>query len=473
MFMSSRIGAGMTKRISLVEFRIPGYDQDSHEFRSSQSLLDADIVVFRPDISSYLSYVESYRGFPSLSEDSSFRLKNASNHWRKDLLTFVNEGKTAFILLSEYQQVYAKTGEKTYSGTGRNTRTTNIVALFDNFQCLPLDLPSVVAKTGTTILFKGNATFSSLWKAFEDFFEYECYFEKPIGEVLFTTKTGSKTVGALIRSDAGGAIVLLPNIIYDEEAFTTKNKKGEDLWTKDALAFGNRLIQHLVDIDNALRSEVQKSPPPDWTSADEFKLRVEVDLTHRIEQLNAEIDGLRGKKERLESELSDVGILRALVFEKGKPLEAAVIRALRILGFTAESYEDDGLQLDQVIVSPEGDRYIGESEGRDGAAINIEKFRQLATNIQEDLERDDVLSAAKGILFGNAFRLLPLQQRPEYFTAKCTNNAVRSGTVLIPTPELFRVAKAVSETGDMEFARRCRQAISSNTGGLIKFPSAT
>jgi len=42
------------KKIITISFDIPGYSEESYKpYSSSQSLLDADIIVFEPDFSSY------------------------------------------------------------------------------------------------------------------------------------------------------------------------------------------------------------------------------------------------------------------------------------------------------------------------------------------------------------------------------------------------------------------------------------
>ena len=96
-----------------------------------------------------------------------------------------------------------------------------------------------------------------------------------------------------------------------------------------------------------------------------------------------------------------MGRLRGLLFEKGKPLEEAIIEGLRKLGFTAEPFKDDGSEFDVVFESPEG-RLIDEAEGKDNKAVNVDKLRQLQMNIHEDLLRDSVAEPAKPVLFGNA-----------------------------------------------------------------------
>ena len=110
--------------------------------------------------------------------------------------------------------------------------------------------------------------------------------------------------------------------------------------------------------------------------------------------------------------------MRDLLFEKGKALESVVISALEILGYKADNYDDGILELDQVIISPDGDRFIGETEGKDKFAVGVDKLRQLITNTLEDLDRYEVKKQAVGILFGNGFRLLKPSDRIELFTPK-------------------------------------------------------
>jgi hypothetical protein len=91
-------------------------------------------------------------------------------------------------------------------------------------------------------------------------------------------------------------------------------------------------------------------------------------------------------------------------------------------------------------------------------------------NIHEDFERDEVTEMAKAVLFGNAYRLHPADDRGEYFTAKCMTAARRTGTALLRTPDLFRVAQYLSDARDPEFAKKCREAILSTEGEIVSFP---
>ena len=155
----------------------------------------------------------------------------------------------------------------------------------------------------------------------------------------------------------------------------------------------------------------------------------------------------------------------------GRRLEAAVLEAMRLMEFEASNFRSSDSEFDVVLECAEG-RCVGEVEGRDRKAISIDKMRQLEVNIHEDLSREEVSEPAKGILFGNAFRLSSPSDRPaEHFTAKCMTAAKRNRTALIRTCDLFEVAKTLADTRDVGFATSCREAIFDTSGGVVVFPA--
>lgn len=160
------------------------------------------------------------------------------------------------------------------------------------------------------------------------------------------------------------------------------------------------------------------------------------------------------------------------MYESGKPLENAVIKALKILGYSAENYDDGKLELDQVIISPEGDRFIGECEGKDNKDIDITKFRQLQDGLNADFEREEVSEKAYDLLIGNPQRMIDPNLRTLDFTEKCQSAAKREQMGLIKTVDLFKVCRTISENENMQdYAKSCRDAIKSCLGGIIVFPN--
>jgi len=459
------------KKIITIGFDIPGYSENYNSYASSQSLLDADIIVFEPDFSPYHTdtFNPYYRGKPCYDENESFRLKEDTRHWHTEISTALQDGKTIFVFMGKYEDVFIHTGEKQYSGTGRNARITNIVTPYNNYEFLPIDIPRLVPKEGKELIFDNNPIFSAFWNEFKKYIVYESYIDGKIEAPLFFTKTGNKPVGGLFRVGKGN-LVLLPPIRYPEKFTRYDEEKDEAYWTEEAVKFGKRLIQVLIDIDRALRGSIETTPPPDWVHRKDYMLKDEVELKKRISSTSKKIEKLVSEKnallERLQREIS----IKGLLFEKGKPLENAIIDALKILGYKAEGYDDGNLEIDQVIISPEGKRFIGESEGRDNSPTNIDKFRQLESNIQEDLQREKVTEPAIGILFGNGYRLIDPKKRKEQFTEKCIKNAARLNVILIRTSDLFEVVKYIKEKNDKKFAKKCREAILESRGKIVKFP---
>lgn len=462
----------MEKRIIRIGFVLPGRSDPPHSYSTNQSLLDADIVIFETDFGDYdlEPLGEHFQGKPCYNRDSSFQLQEDTQHWRKELSTTLEAGKTVFVFFKKFQEIYVHSGNTQYSGPGRNARATNTVSGYHNYHFFPVEIPTIVPKVGKEIVFGGHPVFSSLWSEFKDYMGYESYLDGKVTNPLFLTKTGGKVVGALFRVGKGN-LVLLPPLEYDEKKFVKYDpKKKQAFWTKDAQKFGHRLLKIFVDIDNALRKGGDKTPPPDWITEDIFELLGGNRIKTEIESKSKQIDALVVEKNGLLAQLDLEVQLQDLLFEKGKILENAIIYALEILGYKAENYNNGDLEFDQVIISPDGDRFIGEAEGKDSSAVNIDKFRQLTANIQEDLQREEISSPAIGILFGNGFRLTKPSDRTEQFTVKCLNVAKSSNCVLVRTSDLFRAAKYVKESKNDSFAKNCRDAIKNGVGKIADFP---
>jgi hypothetical protein len=268
----------------------------------------------------------------------------------------------------------------------------------------------------------------------------------------------------------------LPDIDFYRDGFLEESEKTEEdngeeedeFWTAEAKQFASRMISAVVALDLALHSDGEMTPEPAWASNSTFSLAAERALGVELLAAESQLEEAQKRKEAIVERLRTVGQLRGLLYEKGKPLEKAIIDALRLLGFSAQPYKEGSSEFDVVFESAEG-RLIGEAEGKDNKAINVDKLRQLAMNIHEDLNRDEVTAPAKGVLFGNGFRLQPPHKREAAFTKKCITAAQSSSTSLIATQDLFRVARYLSDHKDDTNATECRKAILSSMG-LVSLP---
>ncbi|MVV47482.1 hypothetical protein EJA72_04320 [Pseudomonas sp. PB120] len=459
------------RRILTIGLDLATDDTEYVEFSSKISLLDWDIVLFKPEIDDFVrGCTRSYQGRPRLDEVQSFQLKESCEHWRREIKQAVEAGKTVFVFLPIPLDVYVDTGSRQYSGTGRNQKTTVLVEPYSNYEALPMDIPKVIASgSSMKVAPKGGDIISAYWAQFESLSTYQVTMSGSDVPACLTTKAGDKPVGAIYRMGAShGTLLLLPDLDFYDESYMLDD--DECSWSKEGEQFASRMMACVVGIDKVLRSSSEKTPEPKWASDSEFVLKAELEL--RVQLLHAEhvLEEAQKNKEIIVDSLAKAGSLRALLFEKGKALEFAIIDALRLLGFTVSNFQNAESEFDVVFECDQG-RLVGEAEGKDTKAVNIEKLRQLAMNIHEDLAREEVSIPAKPVLFGNGYRLLALHERADPFTTKCHSAAASSSTALVFTPDLFPVAKYIHSKNDSAYARLCREAILSSTGRVV-FPIA-
>jgi len=329
---------------------------------------------------------------------------------------------------------------------------------------------SINSTSGTSITPTTSLSYlATYWNAFSEFSPYEVTITGTFTDVLLKTKDGDRIVGAAVRGQQGG-MIFVPPIQYDEDAFSERDEESEEeFWNKKARTFGKKLIAALVGVAKSLDQSTGITPPPEWTQKSEFRLHKEDELQALISDKAKVIQRLQEEKLNLEHERMSAGSLRRLLYESGHQLEEAILETLRLLGYKAEPFKEGGSEFDAVFTSPDG-RFIGEAEGRDNRAINIDKLSQLERNLQEDFAREGITEYAKGVLFGNPHRFAPIEQRQSPFTDKCTSGAKRSKVALVLTTDLFRVAKYLKENQDSEYARLCREVITKAEGEIVKFP---
>lgn len=456
------------KKIFTIGLDLPGEEFEYVPFDSDQSLLDADIVLFTPSFGDHYPS-ETYQGERLFSHSSSVNVSQNIQHWRNEIAAATNVGKLVIIFLAKPQIAYRYTGNSEYSGTGRSRVTTNIVTKVTSYSAVPI-ITTVEAKTGREVrLTKEGGYLAPYWKEFEGFSPYQAFIDGKFSHNVLTTKSGSKVVAAAVRGK--GALLFIPPLSYDEKKFVKYNTKtDQSFWTPEAIKFGKKLSTALVGLFDSLAKGRSTTPPPGWALDPAFRTEEEVEVQVKIAEVSKRIGKLQQQKTALEQRLDELGSFRGLLFEQGKPLERSVCEALKVLGFSAVPFADSESEFDVVFESQEG-RCLGEVEGKDNKAVSIEKFSQLERNIQEDFSREGVKEYAKGVLFGNAERLTPLDERNDSFTTKCLTAATRVGAALVKTSDLFQPVRYLLSHEDAEYAKACRDAIFSTKGNVVNFPA--
>lgn len=448
------------KSIVTVNFELPTIEHYA-DYKSGQSLLDYDIIIFDP-LFPYFDRIHFNSGGSCISLESSRRLLDTISHWKNEIKEALKAGKTIFFLLNSYQNDRMATGTSSPRKGENNYSTADV----NNYSILPIEI-SVRNGKGKKIK-TVNSNFKEFYEAFKEIFEYQVIINSDVSSKIFITNYGDNVVGGLIKlKDLPGNLVLLP---YFDLSEMTEEIDGECVWTAEALRLSNIVVSQVVSIDNSLRSEAKSTPKPSWFE--------EITLPAQVVNIDSKIDDLDNKIAKIQTQIKKERQKKAqllkytnLLFENGELLEETIAEALQLIGYTVENFRDGDLEIDHIIVGPNNVRMIGEAEGKDTTAVNISKFRQLESNINEDFERDEVEEPAKGILFGNGFRLTKPDQRESQFTAKCLTNAKRLGTALIRTSDLYDVVvHLLNHPSDEVFKEKCRDAIEKTSGEVVCFP---
>jgi hypothetical protein len=174
-----------------------------------------------------------------------------------------------------------------------------------------------------------------------------------------------------------------------------------------------------------------ESLPPEWVDVDEAKLPGEEALIGEDEKCIASIQALGEKRGRITKEISDLREYKRLLYETGPALEAICKRVLRELG--ASVHEAEGTQEDFVLEF-RGTKAIVEVKGVT-KSISLDDLRQLG-QYREDyrLKRS---AEVKGVLLGNAWRLVYPSQRQRAFPPNVCKYAEDRGITLATTCSLY------------------------------------
>jgi len=439
---------------------------------SFSSLSENDIVVFSPKFENTNYRAEhgnKHEGKKLYNRDSSASIIEHTKHWNRELLSFLKSGKTLIIVLSQKNEFFIYSGTKDVSGTGSNQKIINYVKPFSNYTLLPFKLDYLQAN-GKDIECLNNS-FSAFFNTFKNYFSYEVYInDKDIKDAFFSTKNKDKVLGLKLEHE-NGLILFIPNLNFirnDLIKYNNITNLGE--WNEEAIQLGKRFVQQIVEVEKTVRNIKEKTQNPEWLIHTQYDLSTSIETRKIINDLETKIENLKIEVKNNIEKLDEQDRLKDLLFETGKPLELAVIKGLQILGYIAENYNDGILELDQIIISPEGHRYIGECEGKDNKDIDISKLRQLQDAINEDYARKEISEKALGLLFGNPQRFCEPEKRGIGFTDKCLKGAERESIGLIRTCDLFLVCKYLLESNDENFKKQCRIAIHEQLGKIIKFP---
>jgi hypothetical protein len=431
-------------RVVTVGFDLPVNEARRITFESTASFLDADVILLDPRniATAWPPQRQAGDGMKHYSDLVATEILRLFDHRRDEIQKLLSAGKIVVAFLRPFEEVCLDFG-------GRHMSVSNYHwlpnPLLDHLRSdlRPGDGDNVVVANGATHwstyhrVFGGELRYHAYLDArLEDLADFDVLFVNPV----------DLTVG-LGTEVGGGYLLLLPDYYPQREEEHRK--------------FFGWLVQQAKEV---LQAE-ETSVPPDWVAS--YPTPGEDELSEKVRSLGKEIDDLRRAQDQVKSELVSRRDYRRLLYEKGHPLQDQVVEALRLLGFKADGVRKADLEHDVLMESPEG-RALGEVEGKDRSAIDIDKLNQLMRALGEDFKEND--EYAKGVLIGNPFRELDVPERPDPFTEKVLLSARRFGYSLLETHQLFRAATYILANPDDEDSKeRFRRLILGSTGEIVDF----
>lgn len=433
------------------------------------ALMDYDILIFHP-LSFYTIYINLIRTnyhHEDYEDYEDYNIKSLI--WVEKIYKFISNNKNIFILATQplsfsenFKNLY------TFSEKFENAHSFYIINKILKFKNMNIE-------SGETILKKSNSILDNFYNRFEKSLKYHITYENVIFDCalssnilpvknkinsqsidIFIGRDKNRILSSIIKIYNGGNILLLPEVVFEE--------------TKDL----TDLLNIIVEIDKKLKNI--KNPKPQWLeNNDNYSISISESIKSKLADIDKEINKLNEKKTELNQNLEKEEQIKDLLFENGKPLENAIIEALRILGYEAENIYIDNNEIDILATSPEGEIFCCEAEGKDNNAIDITKFRQLLDHIAIYKEHIEYKSNVNGILFGNAYRKEELANRPEeYFTGHCLQGSMLNNFILIRTTDLFFAVRDIKNCNNNikveEYKNKCREAILNSKGKIVVFP---
>lgn len=462
------------KSIVAVNTFIPTIDNHV-DFHSDDSLIDYDIILFDLKYPSWLlDRIHFSGGGSAIDLDSGRKLLSYIEHWKKEIQVALTAGKSVFVILNTRIEDTVATGS---SSPRKNERLYSSVPI-SNYDVLPV---TVRARNAKGRLFKlRDNRFHDIHKCLDKYLEYRVIVESEVRDTVFTTRDDKGILGGILNpGHLEGHLVLLPffdppyeveeNEEENEEYAEESDEENED-YSEEILEFSHALVSALIEMDRILLSSALETPKPNWLGQIELPEEVK-NFDAEIQSIDNKISNLEERKSSIVRQRNELTEYQDLLFETGARLENAISKSLVLMGFKVENFREGDLEIDHVFSGSTGIRLIGEAEGRDRSAISISKFRQLESNVLEDLARDEIDEPAKPVLFGNGYRLEAPESRKMQFTEKCLKNAKRSGAALVQTTDLYQAVICIlNNENDVDFRLKCQKAIEQTCGDLVMFP---
>lgn len=334
------------------------------------------------------TYGRTFEGLPCLSSTGTRELLNTVERRALEIKEMISLGRPIIFLMSSPQQCYIQSGEKRYSGTGKNRQTTNIVTSYSPLKDLLPERLELAEAKGKEIELRGHDSLASVWNQLKKYSSYKSYFKTAPGEKMLFIKGTSKAVGSVWTADKS-KVVFLPDF---DDALQGK-------------ATDRRAISEtLVELSKSLVTH-HNEEMPEWTKR--YKLPGEQELELKLKTIEQEIENLQNEKIVAQGNLERLRLLKRLIASQGNALEEQVAESLKELGATVVPGDSGRTDLQ---VTFEEKVAVVEVKGlkKSGAEKNAAQLEKWVSDHHVKTDKNP-----KGILVINAFWSTDLQKRTE------------------------------------------------------------
>lgn len=423
-------------RILTMDCELGLKDEETGSFRSDVSMFDFDVVIWDPaqTIEEYLGMGE-YLGLRQIySADSAALLRDMLRRY-EEFEEFLRLGRTLVVFMPGDIDVYADTGKREFSGTGRNRSTTHLVKRVNLLDALPMSFERS-SGTGTSLEAAGALT-ADLYRKTKDAWVYKSVIDSsaPAMEPLFYLRGTKKVVGGLVRQTTDrGMLVMLPDFVAEE----TK-------WSE----YSTALLEWILSLSGDADAEL-----PPWAASLLFD--TEIARTDALEALDKQLADVLRQVEQLRASQAQDEQWKLLLAGSGAALERQVQRAFELFGFAVEGHDIGRSDLRATY----GDkRVVVEVKGLNKSAAE-KNAAQLEKWVSGEVEEG---RAAKGILVVTGWRNTPLFDRSEsVFPAQMVTYSERRDHCLVSGTQLLVMVRACIE--DPSRADECARTLLETTG---------
>lgn len=371
----------------------------------------------------------THMGYRNLDDGDSVKVIRDIERRKLELKEFLKLGRNIFVFTPPPVTCFGATGEKQFSGTGKNRVTTRIVNEVDLLQTLPTRINPVEA-AGTSIEFRGEEPFHSFWTANIDYFYYRAYFKEIVGKPLLYIKNTDKVVGTYLHL-GNGTLVFMPDFV-NEDNFNTKKE-----WKK----IQGEFIDSITTLDEELRKSTGDFELPAWSS--QFFLPEERKENDTLTELEYKLNNILSAISEQKNIIAKIEEYKILFTGTGRALEIKVADIFSQLGFEVM----EGLPGRDDLILKYGEKVaVVEVKGTNKSAAE-KHAAQLEKWVSTYIETKGQIP--KGILVVNTYKDTPLDQRTESpFPHQMIAYSESRGHCLITTLQLLGLYLNYKENPD-------------------------